>query len=138
MRLTYVTGCPQRITARRRQGRQSQGGEICWAWLKLDVGMPAGGVVTLFRCVSFMGEHLLACYRGDMANFIIANAELGCTVQNGMDVKRRSAGFATQLAKTVYELFLKLIGEIILGAEEDYATLCNWESVSLWYLYLLG
>lgn len=58
-----------------------------------------------------------------MTNFSICNAKLRGVVQYGMNVESRRLGLAGKLTHPLYELFLKVIGEIVLGAEKDDAAL---------------
>ena len=44
-------------------------------------------------------------------------------VANGVDVQARGSRLARQLAQTINELFLQVVGQVVLGAEEDDTTL---------------
>lgn len=48
-----------------------------------------------------------------------------------MDVKLGGTGFARQLSKALCQLFLKVIVEAVLGAEENDATLGDFMKVSM-------
>lgn len=70
-----------------------------------------------------MLEDGLALRRADGADLVVADAELGRVVENGVDVERRVSRLAGQLAKAVYKLLLQVVCEVVLGAEEDDPTL---------------
>ena len=87
--------------------------------------MPSGGIISslVISCSVRIPEQFLPGDGADLANLCIGNAKLGCIVQHWMDVKRRCLGLAGQLAHTLHEDFLEVVGEVVLGAEEDDASL---------------
>ncbi len=47
-------------------------------------------------------------------------------VADGVDVQTRGSGLSGQFAQTIDKLFLQVVGQVVLGAEEDDATLGDW------------
>jgi hypothetical protein len=43
-----------------------------------------------------------------------------------VDVEGGVWGFSGELAEAVDEVFLEVVGEVVLGAEEDYAAFGDW------------
>ena len=58
-----------------------------------------------------------------MADLIVANAELGGSIENGVNVEGRCLWLPTELAESLDKKFLKIIRQVVLGAEKDDATL---------------
>lgn len=118
-----VPRSPESVATGLGKLRQAQRGVVCWHGLKLDVRVPCGRVVLLPRGVLLVLEDGLALRRADGADLVVADAELGRVVENGVDVERRVSRLAGQLAKAVYKLLLQVVCEVVLGAEEDDPTL---------------
>jgi hypothetical protein len=53
---------------------------------------------------------------------------LASSVADRVDVQARGRGLARQLAETVDQLLLQVIGQVVLGTEEDDTTLGNCNS----------
>lgn len=66
---------------------------------------------------------------GDVADLGVADAEFGGVVEDGVDVEGGDGGFVGELAEAVDEVFLEGVGEVVLGAEEDYTALGDWEGL---------
>lgn len=70
-----------------------------------------------------VSEHLFAREGADGADLGVGDAELVGVVEDGVDVQGGVGGFAGLLAESVDELLLEVVGEVVLGAEEDDAAL---------------
>lgn len=68
--------------------------------------------------------------RTDGADLSVDNSKLSCVVEDGMDVESGVRGLSTELAQAMNKLFLELVGQVVLGAEEGYATLRDCEDRS--------
>lgn len=90
--------------------------------------MPLGGVLLLgtefARAVGAVV--LLGLDRADRADLGIIAPKVSLRVEQRMDVKTGSRRPSSQLTKPQYQLLLQLVGEPILGPEEDYTTLRDW------------
>ena len=85
--------------------------------------MPLRGVVAPLNIPLIGLEQHLARDGADVADLRIINTELRGVVQYGMDMETGGRWLAAQLAEAVDELLLEVIGEVVLGAEEDNAAL---------------
>lgn len=87
--------------------------------------MPAGGLLLLGAELSrtILLVELVKLNRADGANLGITAAKLSFVVQNRVNVQARCSRTSGQPAKTKNQLLLELVGEVILGAEEDDTTL---------------
>lgn len=65
------------------------------------------------------GIEFLGLLRGDDANLVVLAAVLASSIADGVDVQARGCGLARQLAQTVNELLLKVVGQVVLSTEED-------------------
>lgn len=61
--------------------------------------------------------------RRNGADLGVVTAQVTARVKKGVDMKRGILGTTRQLAQTQHELLLDVICEVVLGTEEDYATL---------------
>jgi hypothetical protein len=97
--------------------------------------MPDGVAVRLLRGGIIPGAcvDLLVLDRADSADFRVVTAKLTLRVQNGVDMKRIGGGASRELSKTVNELLLELIGEFVLGTEEDDTAFGDWGCQLLFY-----
>lgn len=93
--------------------------------------MPLGCIVAALVGLKLVLEELLPVLGADLGNFVIANAEFGGVVEDGVDVEGRIGGFTAKLAETMDEVFLEVVGQVVLGAEEDDAALGDCGEVSL-------
>lgn len=66
---------------------------------------------------------LLGLLRRDDAYLVVSGAVLALGIADGVDVQPRSRGLARQLAESVNKLLLQVIGQVVLGAEEDNSAL---------------
>ena len=66
---------------------------------------------------------LLILDRADGADFGVAPSELTVRVQQGVDMQTRGCWPPSELAEPQYELFLKVIGKVVLGAKENNTSL---------------
>lgn len=85
--------------------------------------MPLCGVVSAFVPPLVVLEHLLASKRADGRDLGILATELVRVVEYWVHVESRVGRFAAQNAQFVDESLLKGIGQVVLGTEEDNATL---------------
>lgn len=88
--------------------------------------MPLRGVIVSLVLLVRVCEELLAAHRGDVADLRVVT-EFPGPIEHGVDVQCRCRGLAGQLAQSLDELFLELVGEIVLCAEEDDASLADLE-----------
>lgn len=91
--------------------------------------MPLGTALLLgAQCVRrwFLGVELLVLDRADGADLGVTPPQLALGVENGVDVKPRRSRPPRQFTKTQDKLLLEIVGQAILGAEENDATLRNW------------
>ncbi len=107
---------------------QTKQGIIAGDRLEGDVGVP---LVPAALAELAAGEGVLEAIRvellgllgGDDADLVVLAAMVASGVADGVDVQTRGGGLARQLAQTVDELLLQVVGHIVLGAEEDDTTL---------------
>lgn len=62
----------------------------------------------------------------DGADFRVAAAQLALGVEDRVDMQLRRLRLAAELAETLNELLLEIVGEVVLLAEEDNATLGDY------------
>jgi len=62
---------------------------------------------------------ILALLRADGADLGVASAELPLRVEDRVDVEARGRRAARELAEAEDELLLQVVGQVVLGAEED-------------------
>lgn len=62
-----------------------------------------------------------------MGNLIVTNAEFRCAIQHWVNMQRGSGRFAGEDPEGLDKLFLQLVGEVILSAENNHTPLgdCN-------------
>jgi hypothetical protein len=80
-----VSRRPQCVASCRGKLYKAQTRVICWTLLELDVAMPSGRVVAML-VFGLGAEELLSLQGGDGTDRVVAIAELGRSVQNGVDV----------------------------------------------------
>jgi hypothetical protein len=73
--------------------------------------------------IQFILEYLLLCYGADVRDVSVSQPKFGVVVEDRMGVEGRLLGRACKCTESVDKLFLKLIGEVVLLPEEDYASL---------------
>lgn len=105
--------------------------------------MPLGVVLLLevnaLAAVVVLVEELAELLGGDGADLGVVAAQVTVVVEEGVNVQGRCAGAARQLAQAQDELLLEVVGEVVLGAEEDDAALRDWRGgggnkrVSCWW-----
>ena len=74
--------------------------------------------------------YLLHPHGADDADFVIISPMLTARVRHGMDVESRRIRFTRKLSKALSQLLLQVVVYTILGTEEDYATLGDWNTKS--------
>lgn len=119
-----VSRRPERVAPRAGQLRQPQAGVVRRAGLELDVAVPGCRVVAALGLVG-VAEELLALHGRDGADLVVADAELRCVVEDGVDVDGGGCWSAGEFAQAKDELLLELVREAVLFAEEDYAALAD-------------
>jgi hypothetical protein len=89
--------------------------------------MPATfGALLLAREVDeTLRVNFLGLLRADDADLVVSSTETPSRVDHWMNMQFRSGWFAREFAKTLSELFLEIVVEIILRAEEYNAALGN-------------
>lgn len=87
--------------------------------------MPAGGLLLLGAELSWTSllVELVELNRADGANLGIRAAKLSFVVQHRVNVQARCSRTSGQPAKAKNQLLLEVVGEVVLGAEEDDTTL---------------
>jgi hypothetical protein len=68
---------------------------------------------------------LLPMSRADGADLLVWDAKLRGVVQDWVDVQVRLGGLASELAETLYQLLLQLIGQVVLSPEDNDTPLSN-------------
>lgn len=121
-----VAGGPQCVAAGLGQLDQPQAGVVGGDRLELDVAVPLRGVVASLVLLVRVREELLAVHRGDVADLGVV-AEFSGPVEHGVNVQCRCRGLTGQLAQALYKFLLELVGEVVLCAEEDDASLADLE-----------
>lgn len=120
-------GCRERTltAAGPWQLRQAQRGVVGGHGLERDVAVPLGAGLLLGADLvgRVLAVELLVLHGADGADLRVLAAELALRVEDGVNVQARSLGSAGELAEAQDKLFLQVIGEVVLGAEEDYPTL---------------
>lgn len=113
-----------RTSSRGWQFCQSQQSVVTRDGLKSDIGVPlrllALALVGLQKAVCI---NLLGLLRGNDADFIVFNTVVPSTIVDWVNVQPRCLWLSTQLAKTLYELLLKVVGDVVLLAEENDTSL---------------
>ncbi len=124
----YVARSVSLTTAGLGQLSQAQQGVVAGDGLEGDVRVPLGLVAL---AVLGAEEVVLEAVRVDLlgldgrddADLVVLAAELAAGVADGVDVQARGGGLARELAEAVDELLLQVVGQVVLGAEEDDAAL---------------
>lgn len=130
-----VAGGPEGITAGLGELNQPQESIVAGDGLEGDVGVPLilGALAAGADADALVREPVLVqclgLLRGDDADLVVATTVLAAGVADGVDVKARSCGLAGELAESVNEFLLEVIGEVILLAEEDDTALGNLMSM---------
>ena len=111
-----------------------QNGIIARHRLERDIGMPALFAALLLpaRVQECAFVDLLGLHRADDANFVIGAAVLPASIDDWMYMQRRGARLAGELAEALGQLFLEIIIERVLGAEENDAALGYWFEMSIY------
>lgn len=73
-----------------------------------------------------------------MGNLIVTNAEFRCTIQHWVDMQRGSGRFAREDPERLDELFLQLVGEVILSAENNYTPLGDCDDQLVTFVITVG
>jgi len=82
-------------------------------------------------------EQLLGLLRRDDADLIVLGTVFALGIADRVDVKAGCGWLACQLAQPVNQLLLQVIGQVVLLAEKDYATLGDfWVLVSVEWVSL--
>jgi hypothetical protein len=107
---------------------ETKGGVVRGNGLKGDIAVPLRRVLALGAqlVLGGLGVELLVLDGADGADLRVLAAELALRVEDGVDVEGVCGGAACELAETADELLLQLVGEVVLGAEEDDAALRDW------------
>lgn len=112
---------------------QAEQGVVAGDGLKGDVGVPLALVaLAVLGAEEVVPEavrvDLLGLDGRDDADLVVLAAELAAGIADGVDVQARGRRLARQLAEAVDELLLQVVGQVVLGAEEDDAALgdCEW------------
>lgn len=68
-----------------------------------------------------------------MGNLIVANAEFRCAIQHWVNMQGGSGRFSGEDPEGLDELFLQLVGEVILSAEDNHTPLgdCSGQLVTV-------
>lgn len=122
----------ERTATRLGQLDKSQRGVVSRHRLERDVGVPLRVVLLLEAdALLALGQavQVLELGRGDGADLGVVAAQLAGVVQQGVDVERRRLGTPGQLAEAQDELLLEVVGEVVLGTEEDDAALRDCAAV---------
>lgn len=116
-----------------RKLNQAQRGVVGWHWLEGNIRMPLRS--RLFLGAQSVGRlppvQLAALDRADCADLGVVPAELTGVVEDGVDVKPGRLGASCQLSEPQDELLLKVVGELVLRAEEDDATLGDFRGQAM-------
>jgi hypothetical protein len=120
-----------RTAARLGQLRQAQQGVVAGDGLEGDVRVPLVLVALAVlaaaeRVLEAVRVQLLGLLGRDDADLVVLAAVLAGGVADGVDVQSGRCGLARQLAQPVDQLLLQVVGEVVLGAEEDDAALGDW------------
>lgn len=93
--------------------------------LKGDITVPASSLLPLGAELIRLGllVVLVKLNRADGANLRITATEFSLIVQERVDMQARCSGSSSQFSKSENELFLEVVGEVILGTEENDTTL---------------
>lgn len=130
--VNLVAARPQRVTTPTlRQLRKPERGVVCRTLLELDVAVPACGVVAALVGLVGVGKHLLARHGRNMRDLIVAHAKFRGAVEHRVDVQRGGGRLAGKDSQGLDKLFLQLVGEVVLGAEDDHASLGDWKTCVL-------
>jgi hypothetical protein len=123
----FVARRPERITSSLRKLSQAQDSVVRGYRLESDIAVPAVFVALLRapeRGAVFV--ELLCLLGGDDRDLIVVATEATAAVGDRVDVEAGLLGFAGELAEFLDELFLEVVVEVVLFAEEDYAALGDW------------
>jgi len=94
--------------------------------------LPLGALPSVAGPVAGPGEAVLVQLLGllgrDDADLVVLAAVLPRRVADGVDVQARGRRLARELAEALDELLLQLVGDAVLGAEEDDAALGDFSS----------
>jgi hypothetical protein len=74
---------------------------------------------------------VLALLRADGTDLRIVSAKLSLRVEDRVDVQTRGGRAASELAEAEDKLLLQIVGEVILGPEEDDSALRDLSHVML-------
>jgi hypothetical protein len=119
--VNLVPRSPKRISTCLGQLGQPQTREISWDLLKCDIRMPLCATSCLL-CIAFTVVEPLLLHRADGANLqIIASFLAAFRVEKGMDVQARGFRTTGKFSKAQDEVFLDVVGEVVLSTEEDDA-----------------
>ena len=115
-----------------RQFRQPQDSVVARHGLERDIRMPPVFPALLLgpRIQRRALVELLRLQRADDAYLIVRAAVLTARVRHRVDVQFRGAGLAGKLAEPLSELFLEIVVQTVLRAEEDDAALGDWGEIS--------
>ncbi len=115
----------KRTTPRRRQVDQAQRRVVGRDRLKSNVAVPRGPDLLLGAEGVGFGPAVqrLLLDRADGADLGVGPAPLALRVEDGVDVQARRGRPARQLAQTEDQRLLQLVGQVVLGPEEDDAAL---------------
>lgn len=128
------------LIARRPQSISASLGELCqaedriitWHRFESDVAVPSLFVALALVAAETLGVQLLRLLRTNDRDFIILAAESTATVGDWVNVQFGSSRLARKLAQALSQLFLEIVVEAILLAEEDHAALRDcFRSVSV-------
>lgn len=122
--IDLVPRCPEGVATCLWQLHQAEGGVIGGNGLEGNVGVPLRGVLLLVG--KLIGEVVMTVElpvldRRDGGDFGVVAAEFALGVEDGVDVQAGGGRAAGELTQAEDELFLKVVGEVVLGAEEDDA-----------------
>ena len=131
----YRDICRVRRFTSSRSGKldEPENGIVARHWLECDVGMPTLLAALLLRARVQEGAFvdLLGLHRADDADLVVGAAVLAVGIDHGVDVQCRRAGLAGELAEALGQLFLEVVVERVLGAEEYNAALGDWFGISM-------
>jgi hypothetical protein len=121
--IDLVARRPQRITTSLGQLGQTQDGIVTRNRLEGDVAVPAFFAALFLVAPEALSVQRFGLFRTNDRDLVVFAAESATTVGHGVNVQLRRGGLARKLAQALRKLFLELVVQIVLFAEEDYSTL---------------